>query len=131
MGKRGGKRENAGRKKLERPTNANVAQRVLAEAEAEKTWLQLIDLEKERLGLDAKPISKDDIGGPYSVWRGNVSIIPLTNVLRYLEDRAFGKPVDTINHLHDKPVELHATLTLGEGMRIAMEKADQRVHGKH
>lgn len=134
----GGKREGAGRHKRDcqcerclskygsRPTDSNVAKRVLAKADAERTWQQLIDYEKKRLGLDGK--SKPERGavnGPD--YQGKFSVIPLVNILRYLEDRAYGRPVDTVNHLHDKPLELNATLTLGEGMRLAMEKAEQRV----
>lgn len=48
-------------------------------------------------------------------------------MLRYQDDRDLGRPVDTVNHLHDKPLEVNATLTLGEGMRLAMEKADKRL----
>jgi hypothetical protein len=49
---------------------------------------------------------------------------------KYLWDRYAGKPVDTINHLHDKPLEATVTLTLGEGMRLAMMKADERVRNR-
>jgi len=149
---RGGARPGAGRKKQERPTNANVASKVLAQARAERLWLSMIELEKKRLGigldgqlLELKPRKKktldengaevfDDaeqqgaIDGPD--YQGKFSIIPLVNLLRYLEDRAYGRPVDTVNHLHDKPLEVNATLTLGEGMRLAMEKAEQRVRNR-
>lgn len=125
----GGKREGAGRKKAERPTNANVATRVLVQAHAEKLWISLIDLERRRLGVnkngELSEAEKGAITGPD--YQGRFSIIPLMNLLRYLEDRAYGRPVDTVNHLHDKPLEVNATLSLGEGMRIAMEKAEQRV----
>jgi hypothetical protein len=138
----GGKRQGAGRKKVERPTNANVAQKVLAQAKAEKLWLELIELEKKRLGLAVKEhkhrlVWKKSWGvfacsdcGYQPDPNSNFSIIPLTNLLRYLEDRAYGRPVDTVNHLHDKPLEVNATLTLGEGMRLAMEKAEQRVRDR-
>lgn len=119
-----------GRKKSERPTNANVAARILAQAKVERLWLELIELEKERLALNVAPIPDTAIAGPFSRWHANVSIIPLVNLLRYLEDRAYGRPVDTVNHLHDKPIEVNATLTLGEGMRLAMQKADERVRSR-
>jgi hypothetical protein len=119
-----------GRKKQERPTNANVAARVLARAKAEETWLELINLEKERLGLNAPPLDEKTIAGPFSWYRPNFSIIPLTNLLRYLECRAYGNPTDTVNHLHDKPIEHHMTFTLSERFRIALEKGDKRVSGR-
>lgn len=49
---------------------------------------------------------------------------------KYLYDKAKGKAVVTVNHLHDKPMEHNVTLSLGEGMRIAMEKALKRVSEK-
>jgi hypothetical protein len=125
----GGKRQGAGRPKVERPTNANVAQKVLGQAKAEKLWLSLIDLEKRRLGIGAQGqllerAKEGAIEGPD--YRGNFSIIPLTNLLRYLEDRAYGRPVDTVNHLHDKPVQHEMTHTISERMQRAL----QRVQGR-
>lgn len=122
---RGGKREGAGRKKVERPTNASVASRVLAQAKAEQLWLALIDLERRRLGInksgDLSEAEKGAITGPD--YQGRFSIIPLTNLLRYLEDRAFGRPVDTVNHLHDKPIEMHHTFSLSDRIKRARERA--------
>lgn len=124
----GGKRSGAGRKKVERPTNANVAQKVLNQAKAETLWMSLIGLEKARLGIgdDGKllPAPKGTIDGPD--FQGRFSIIPLTNLLRYLEDRAYGRPADTVNHIHDKPLEVNMTLSLAD----AVEKARKRVAGR-
>jgi len=118
-----------GRPKQERPTNTSVAGKVLAQAKAEQLWGSIIDLERRRLGINKdgslSQAAKDAINGPD--YRGNFSIIPLTNVLRYLEDRAYGRPVDTVNHLHDKPIDMNVKLSLGEGMKLAMEKAEERV----
>jgi hypothetical protein len=118
-----------GRPKAVRATNANVAQKVLNEAKAEQLWLSLIDLERRRLGInktgELSMAEKGAITGPD--YQGRFSIIPLTNLLRYLEDRAYGHPINTVNHLHDKPIEVNATLSLGEGMRLAMQKADERL----
>jgi hypothetical protein len=119
-----------GRPKQERPTNANVASRVLAQAKAEQIWLSMIDLERRRLGINKDGSlgekEKGAITGPD--YQGRFSIFPLMSLLHYLEDRAFGKAVQTVNHLHDKPVQVNATLELGEGMRVAMAKADERLH---
>jgi hypothetical protein len=49
---------------------------------------------------------------------------------KYLYDKRDGKAVHTINHLHDKPLEMNVTHTLSERMRIAMEKAEKRVSGR-
>lgn len=139
--KRGGARKGAGRKKALPPPAAldgrsavakNIAGRVLDQARSEKLWLSLIRLECKRLGIaNDGELAKPEKGGVDSgEYQGNFSIIPLTNLLRYLEDRHYGRPVDTVNHLHDKPLEVNATLTLGEGMRLAMEKAEQRVRNR-
>ncbi len=68
MPSRGGHRPGAGRKKQERPTNANVATRVLAEANSEQLWLSIIEVERRRLGLNKDGTlserEKDAISGP-------------------------------------------------------------------
>lgn len=46
---------------------------------------------------------------------------------KYLYDRAKGKAMITVNHLHDKPLEMTVNHTISERFRIAMEKADKRV----
>ena len=119
-GNRGGRRAGAGRKKVERPTNANIAQKVLAQARAEKLWLDLIDLEKKRLGLTAGTDG-----------RGTFSIIPLTNLLRYLEDRAYGRPVDTVNHLHDKPIDMNVNVNMAELVREVRERSEEYERGRN
>jgi hypothetical protein len=45
----------------------------------------------------------------------------------WLYDKRDGKAVQTVNHVHDKPIDLNVSLSLGERMRISMEKAEQRV----
>jgi hypothetical protein len=123
----GGKRQGAGRKKSERPTNANVAIRVLAQAKSEQLWLTIIDLERRRLGINKdgtlSQAEKGAIDGPD--YQGKFSIIPLTTVLRYLEDRAYGRPVDTVNHLHDKPIEMNVKVSIAEVVRKVRERKEQ------
>jgi hypothetical protein len=129
---RGGARVGAGRKKQERPTNANIAQKVLTQAKAEQLWLSLIDLERRRLGINKTGELSESEKGAITAgdFQGKYSIIPLTNLLRYLEDRAYGRPMDTVNHLHDKPIDMNVKLNLGEGMRLAMQKAEERVRSR-
>jgi hypothetical protein len=123
----GGKREGAGRKKAERPTNANVATRVLGQAKAEQLWLAMIELERRRLGINKdctlSVAEKGAIEGPD--YQGKFSIIPLTNLLRYLEDRAYGRPVDTVNHLHDKPIQMEVKVSIAEVVRKVRERKEQ------
>ena len=122
----GGKRAGAGRKKQERPTNANVATRVLAQAKAEQLWLSLIDLERRRLGINKTgELSVAEKGAiTEGDYQGRFSIIPLTNLLRYLEDRAYGRPVDTVNHLHDKPIEMNVNVSIAEIVRKVRERKE-------
>lgn len=113
-----------GRPKQERPTNANVATRVLAQAKAEKLWLSMIDLERRRLGInqDGALSAREKGAITEGDYRGNFSIIPLTNLLRYLEDRAYGRPMDTVNHLHNKPIEVNHTFSISDRIRRARER---------
>jgi hypothetical protein len=115
-----GKCPKLGRPKADRPVDGNVARKIKAKVKAEETWVALIETEKFRLRLDL-PVKERPV---------NVPTTPLSNMLRYQDDRDLGRPMDTVNHLHDKPLEVNATLTLGEGMRIAMEKAEQRVRSR-
>lgn len=49
------------------------------------------------------------------------------NTRKYLYDKASGKAMQTVNHLHDKPVEHTHTLTISERFRIALQKGEARV----
>lgn len=113
-----------GRPKTERPTNASVAGRVLKEARVEQLWLSLIEIERRRLGINKDGSlsvrEKDAIDGPD--YKGNFSIIPLTNLLHYLEDRAHGRPMDTVNHLHNKPLEMNVTFSISDRIKRARER---------
>jgi hypothetical protein len=108
---RGGARPGAGRKKTERPTNSAVATAVLAEVKVKEKWKLIIAIETEK--AETKGVTSG-----------------LRETLKYLENRSLGNCVDTVNHLHDKPLEMNVQLSLGEGMRIAMEKAEQRVRAR-
>ena len=116
-----------GRPKSQRPTNANVATKVLAQARSEQLWGSLIELERRRLGINKdgslSEKEKGAIEGPD--YQGKFSIIPLTNLLRYLEDRAYGRPVDTVNHLHDKPIEMNVNVKMSELIREVRERKQQ------
>jgi len=113
-----------GRPKSDRPTNANVAQKVLKQAKAEQLWLAMIDLERRRLGLNKSgELSEAEKGAiTQGDFQGKFSIIPLTNLLRYLEDRAYGRPMDTVNHLHNKPIEVNHTFSISDRIKRARER---------
>ena len=114
-----------GRKKTERLSNPNVSEKVLRDMRHELLLKALCTIEMKRLGID---LSKPDFGAADAP--KNVSIIPLTNLIDRLTCHAYGNPRDTVNHLHDKPIEHHVTHTLSERFRIALEKAEKRVSGR-
>ena len=105
---RGGKRAGAGRPKAVRATTPQVAGRVLEQQKSELLWNE---------------ICQTDI----AIMRTTGKTAPLREDLKYLEDRAHGKPMDTVNHLHNQPMEMNVNLTLSERFRIAIEKGDKRV----
>jgi hypothetical protein len=88
--------------------------------------MSIIELERLRLGINQdgelnlsdERIPKADLAGKYSVKN-------LAETLKYLEDRAFGRPMDNVNHLHEQPIELNAKISLAE----TISKARKRVVG--
>jgi len=97
-----------GRPKVERPIDSNLARKIKAKINAEEKWLLVVALAEEKA-------------------RKTSNTADLRQALQYLDDRDLGKPIDTVNHLHDKPIDLNMTLSLGEGMKVAMQKAEERV----
>ncbi len=107
---RGGKRtpgegKALGRPKVSRPVTQQVAARIKAQVKAEKLWIFLIQ-------RSAKKAQET----------GNTS--DLRQALEYLDDRDWGRPVDTVNHLHDKPQQLEVKAMVS--IRGTLEKALQR-----
>jgi hypothetical protein len=113
---RGGKRtpsegKKIGRPKSTRPVDGNVARKIKARVKAEELWVFTV--------MTAAKKAKET---------GNTA--DLRNALEYLDNRDLGNTTDNVNHMHDKPLEVNATLSLGEGMKLAMERADERLR-KH
>jgi hypothetical protein len=108
-----------GRRKTERFSNPRVAEKVLRDVRHELVLKALFAIELHRLGID---LSKADFGAKEAP--RNVSIIPLTNLIHRVECRAFGNPMDTVNHLHDKQtVDVNVTFTISERIKRARERA--------
>lgn len=42
---------------------------------------------------------------------------------KWLYDKRDGKPVQTVNHVHDKPIEMNVTLSLAETIAKARKRA--------
>lgn len=111
----GGKRDGAGRHKRDcecerckakygsRPVDGNLARKIKAKIKAEEKWLLVISIATEKAKSS-----------------GNTA--DLRHALEYLDNRDLGKPMDTVNHLHDKPLEVQATVTIAEVIREVRER---------
>lgn len=108
VSKRGGARANAGRKpkpKLPSIESKTYGQELLDalnrpaqpnDSYPVKQWRKFTEAADLRIGMDA---------------RGKV------------EDRALGKAVHIVNHLHDKPIEMNVTVSLAETVEKARKRA--------
>ena len=111
-----------GRPKVERLSDPNVSAKILHDVKHELLLKALVAIEVHRLGIDLK---KTDFGA--SEAPRNVSIIPFLNLLDRLQCHAHGNPRTTVNHLHDKPLDVNVTHSVSERLRLAMEKAEKRL----
>lgn len=90
-----GKPKKMGRPKSTRATNPGVAERVLARAHSEQLWFSLIEIEKARLGIGENgKLTAYAVKNPDRYWHR--STLNLARILDYLEDRAYGKPVQEV-----------------------------------
>jgi len=110
---RGGARPGAGRKKKPTPEVVQVRQK---------------DHAAQLLAALNRPASEKD---SYEVQKfrliDDAGVTESSNLRKWLYDKRDGLPVRTVNHLHDKPLEMNVNFTLSEKMRAAMEKAEKRV----
>lgn len=104
---RGGKRQGAGRRKRDpneqRPLNAEVARRIKEQIKAEKLWVFAV----------ATAVQKAKSTG---------NTTDLVRILEIFDKREFGNYVDTVNHLHDKPIDLNVNLSMAEIIREVRER---------
>ena len=106
---RGGKRtpgegKKLGRPKVNRPVDGNIARKIKARVKAEELWVFLIQQAAQK-AKETKNTSD------------------LRQALEYLDDRDMGRCVDTVNHLHDKPIEMNVNLVLSEAIQKARKRA--------
>jgi hypothetical protein len=104
---RGGKREGAGRKKQERPVDGNVARKIKARIKAEEKWVRLCEIAAEKAETT-----------------GNTA--DLRNALEYLDNRDLGTCVDTVNHMHDKPLEVNMRVSYIDVIERARKRATEK-----
>ena len=109
---RGGKRtpregKKIGRPKVERPLNHEVVGRIKKRVKAEELWVFLIATAAKKA-------------------RETSNTSDLRQALEYLDDRELGRCVDTVNHLHDKPIEITGTIVLADVLEKARKRLAQR-----
>jgi len=105
-----GKGKKIGRPKAERLTDNKVATRVLAQAKVEQLWIKIIDFELAKIHGDPERASSNS----------------LRETLKYLENRSLGNCVDTVNHLHDKPIEMNVKLSYFDAIERARKRATEK-----
>lgn len=108
---KGGKREGAGRKA--KPKEPSVVDKGMA--------AKLI----AALHQDPKIGEPLEIQGWRILWYAQDLRVRL-DTRKYLYDKRDGKAVHTVNHLHDKPIEMNVTLSLAE----TIQKARKRLSAK-
>jgi hypothetical protein len=112
---KGGARPGAGRKKntAEAETadgDKNFATRVLARI-GKPGWQDFID---------AKKIQSDEDYALHLL-AGTAGYDQFNKLL----DRKFGKPVQTVNHVHDKPLEMNVNVSIAEIVRKVRQRKEE------
>jgi archaellum biogenesis protein FlaJ (TadC family) len=92
-----------GRKKSERPVDGNVARKIKARIHAEDKWVRVVELATKKAEL-------------------TLNTADLRNALEYLDNRDLGNTMDTVNHLHDKPLEMNVNVKISEIIRGVRER---------
>jgi hypothetical protein len=115
---RGGKRPNAGRKA--RPTipleaNKRIATDVLA--------MVGYDIGHKRPDKNGKGGCDCERCTWFELLHESGDMRLRFDVLKYLTDRRDGKAVQTVNHVHDKPIEMNVTVSLAESVQKARKRA--------
>lgn len=74
--------------------------------------------------LNSVPTKLDDpeVAGWRGLWDSMNAGIRL-DARKYLYDKRDGKAVHTVNHLHDKPIEMNVNVTLSEAIQKARKRA--------
>ena len=106
MGKKhGGARSGAGRKK--KPITPEVAQRALSRIGEENEWVS-----------------------NYKKAKKSKSTGECVRILTMLRRFAFGEPVATVNHLHDKPIDLNVNVSMAEIVREVRLRKQEYERGR-
>jgi hypothetical protein len=118
--KRGGKRANAGRKKRERPPEQIDARGTQGQNRAARIIDQLNEAPKGKYNADSKTWSGDS----YEIQRFRQldDSSQSLDLRKWLYDKADGKAVQTVNHLHDKPIEMNVNVSMAELVRKVRQR---------
>ena len=110
VSKRGGARPGAGRRpkpKVESVVDKSAAAKLIA-----------------LLNAPAKTDEPVEIKGWRDLWNAQDLRVRL-DTRKYLYDKRDGKAVHTVNHLHDKPIEMNVNLSIAEVVRKVRERKEQ------
>jgi hypothetical protein len=77
------------------------------------------------LNGDAKAFESKEAAGWRELWNAQDLRVRL-DTRKYLYDKRDGKAVHTVNHLHDKPIEVTHTFKLSDEIREARERAAKK-----
>lgn len=95
-----------GRPKQARPTDGNLAREIKAKIQAKELWLLAVQKAKDKAAAT-----------------GHTG--DLVRILMYLDDRDLGRPVDTVNHVHDKPIDLNVNISMSELVRKVRQRKQE------
>jgi hypothetical protein len=114
----GGKRQGAGRhprscdcakcraKQGSRPVDANLARKIKAKIDAEAKWVLVVELATKKA-------------------QRTENTADLRNALEYLDNRDLGRPMENVNHVHDKPLDVNVNLSMAEIVRKVRQRKQE------
>lgn len=107
-----------GRRKVERLSNPRLADKILHDIRAYELEIACVNIEIRKMGIDLddknwlKKLDGKDLKHPEVLFR----------MLDRLKCHARGNPFDTVNHMHDKPIEMNVTVKMSELIREVRER---------
>lgn len=115
---KGGARPGAGRKKRENAVELIDGRTVTGQQHAQ--WL----IDQLNAPYSPKKPETLETAGWRRLWDSLDKRIAL-ETRRYLYDRAKGKATVTVNHLHDKPIEMNVNLSMAELVRKVRQRKQE------
>ncbi len=122
--KRGGSRPGAGRKKTE-VTPVTLIDGRTVNGQQHAQWI----IDRLNAPYDPKKDSLE-LAGWRRLWDSLDKRIAL-ETRRYLYDRAKGKATITVNHLHDKPIEMNVNVSMAEIVREVRQRKLEYERSRH